>query len=397
MDKSIAIIGAGISGLIAAKTLEKAGYSPVMFDSNSTIGGRVVSQSTNSYNLDLGFQVLLTAYPEAKKHLDYDALDLRYFKPGAILFNQGKASKIGDPLRDKGTFLSTMLSSSLTISDKIKVYLLSQKLKRKSISDIFNSKKTSTTANYLKECGFSKKALDNFFIPFFTGIFLEDKLSTPSSMFEFVFKMFSEGSAAIPKNGIGEIPKQIYSCLKRTDLNLNHHISKIDGQTVSFTNSDKQEFDVILKTYPDEGQAKWKSCDNIYFEILSGNLADDFIGLVGNHSSLANNINIHKSGQQNIMSVTIVKEHVYDSSELADQIKKEIEEHCNIYLGNFIEHFKIKKALVDNRNLKYDAKYEEFKVRDGLYHCGDYMLNSSLNAAMLSGERAAEAIIKDLV
>ena len=41
-----------------------------------------------------------------------------------------------------------------------------------------------------------------------TGIFLENELKTSSRMFEFVFKMFSEGDTAIPGRGMGMIPKQ---------------------------------------------------------------------------------------------------------------------------------------------------------------------------------------------
>ena len=80
MEKSaykIHIIGAGISGLIAAQILENHGYHPTIIEASSAVGGRVKSDVLKGYTLDRGFQVLLTSYPAAKKYLNYDALELQ--------------------------------------------------------------------------------------------------------------------------------------------------------------------------------------------------------------------------------------------------------------------------------------------------------------------------------
>jgi phytoene dehydrogenase-like protein len=70
-DYVIYIIGAGISGLIAAKTLEQSGYRPIILEASDKVGGRVKTDIVNGYQLDRGFQVLLEAYPKAKDYLDY--------------------------------------------------------------------------------------------------------------------------------------------------------------------------------------------------------------------------------------------------------------------------------------------------------------------------------------
>lgn len=41
------------------------------------------------------------------------------------------------------------------------------------------------------------------------GIFLSPLEEQSSRMFEFVFKMFSVGSASLPEGGMGEVPLQI--------------------------------------------------------------------------------------------------------------------------------------------------------------------------------------------
>ena len=40
-DYKIHIIGAGVSGLIAARVLEDEGYSPVIIEATDRVGGRV--------------------------------------------------------------------------------------------------------------------------------------------------------------------------------------------------------------------------------------------------------------------------------------------------------------------------------------------------------------------
>ena len=48
------------------------------------------------YRLDRGFQVLLTAYPEAKAFLNYEELDLRSCYPGSRVWF-GNRHRVADP------------------------------------------------------------------------------------------------------------------------------------------------------------------------------------------------------------------------------------------------------------------------------------------------------------
>ena len=208
--KKITIIGAGLSGLSAAYYLEENGFEDItILESKSSVGGRLKTDFVNGFTLDRGFQVLLTAYPEAKKILNYEALNLKRFAPGALIFDgSGKPQRIGDPLRDIGSLLPTIFSSVGSLLDKIKILTLRNRLVNKSLDAILEQPE-KPTAFVLKDYGFSDKFINGFFKPFYAGIFLENELTTSRRMFDFVFKMFAEGDTAIPANGIAEIPKQI--------------------------------------------------------------------------------------------------------------------------------------------------------------------------------------------
>ena len=231
-EYKIHIIGAGISGLIAAQVLENYGYAPTVIEATDRVGGRVKTDLVNGYHLDQGFQVLLTAYPAAQKYLDYDALDLQPFLPGASIFKSSKQKIIVDPLRNLSLLFPTLFSGIGNFSDKFKILKLNQKLKKKSLEAIFSEPEQSTQ-EYLDKLGFSNGIITDFFKPFFSGIFLETQLETSSRMFEFVYKMFGEGQATLPKAGIEAIPKQLLTNLKTTSFRYNTKVESLkDGEIV---------------------------------------------------------------------------------------------------------------------------------------------------------------------
>ena len=54
MDRSIAIIGAGASGLAAAWSLQKSGFDVTVFEKSRGLSGRAASRSKNGVRFDHG-------------------------------------------------------------------------------------------------------------------------------------------------------------------------------------------------------------------------------------------------------------------------------------------------------------------------------------------------------
>ena len=155
----IHIIGAGVSGLIAAKVLEESGYSPTLIESSNDVGGRIKTFIKEGYQIDKGFQVLLTEYPQAKKHLDYKALKLQKLVSGSSIFTKNKQFIIGNPIRNISLLIPTLFSDIGTVTDKLKILKLYLYLRFKSIEKIFLSKELKTI-DYLKKFGFSIKIIN---------------------------------------------------------------------------------------------------------------------------------------------------------------------------------------------------------------------------------------------
>lgn len=407
----IHIIGAGISGLIAASVLEKNGFSPTIIEASDSFGGRVKTDIVSGYQLDHGFQVLLTAYPAAQKHLDFDALELQQFLPGAAILKKGKQTIIGDPLRDTSLFFSTLSSGIGSVSDKIKILKLNNILKKKSILEIFKEEE-QTTLSYLQNFGFSTAVINDFFIPFFTGIFLETKLETSSRMFEFIYKMFGEGNAALPKNGIEAISKQLFDKLKNTTFKFNTKVTTIkDNEILVDGNTTKlQTHFTIVATdasylIPNLNQPsqEWKSCNTLYFETEKRIIKKPLIGLISDENTLINNIFYHTSIKTNntskkeLLSVTVVDDKGLSDDAIIIKVQEELEKHCGIDLCNFIKSYKIPMALPKLSNIQYEKLPSETRLTNSIFLAGDTQLNGSLNAAMISGEKAALGVINTIL
>mgnify|MGYP006104473685 FL=1 len=403
---SIHIIGGGISGLIAARVLEEHGLSATIIEASDRLGGRVKTDVVDGYSLDHGFQVLLTAYPAAKKYLDFDALELQEFLPGSAIFKNGKQKIIGDPLRNLSLLLPTLFSGIGTVNDKLKILALNRRLKKKSIQNIF-AEKEQTTHAYLENIGFSEAIITDFFTPFFSGIFLENKLETSSRMFEFVYKMFGEGNAALPKDGIQAIPKQLFEKLKSTTIIFNTKVKSVENGSIKLESGEtiKSNFTIIatqasgLVSNLKNQATLWKSCDTLYFEVAKREIKKPLIGLIAMHNALINNIFYHTSLQtsatatKELLSVTVIDKQNLTNKQLVTEVQKELKELCNIDSCTFIKQYNIPMALPNLQDIQYEMLPSETRLTETIFLAGDTQLNGSLNAAMIAGERAALEVI----
>lgn len=411
-DAKIYIIGSGLSGLVAAIELEKAGFSPVILEAGDEVGGRIRTDRKDGFLLDRGFQVLLTAYPETKKYLDYKALNLKYFEPGAVIFEGEDSYVIGDPMRNPLRVVSMAFSKVGSFLDKVKMFSLTQELKKKSDDAIFSSP-SKPTFQYLKDYGFSNQIITNFFSPFFRGIFLEKDLKTSSRMFEYVFKMFSKGHAAVPEKGMGEIPHQLMRQLEKTQIFYNSPVKEVRGDMIHMENGDVLSADrVIIATQPDkvmpqlQGQfTKPKSVINLYFTTQKSFMFRPMIGIIPGDDSLINNLvfmddvsKAYSPGERSLLSVSILESDL-DEKDLIKAVQLELKQlsGINAEYFKFLKSYHIDYALPMLDDLKNEIAVTECKITDHVYLAGDYLLNASINASMTSGRIAAQAVMGSLM
>lgn len=207
----VLIIGAGIAGLIAAIDLHRAGRAVQVLEAAPEPGGRVRTTVRDGVRLDHGFQVLFTGYPVLNSYLDHEALDLRPFRPAAhIVRDHGVHKLVGDAIADPSLLLPSITGGALPWRDLWRLLQLRTAAIRLSVDECFAPRfRSVSTRDFLRAWGFSPRAIDGFFAPFYGGILLDRSLATRASVLLFTFKMLAEGRTAVPAAGMGAIPQQL--------------------------------------------------------------------------------------------------------------------------------------------------------------------------------------------
>ena len=223
-------------------------------------------------------------------------------------------------------------------------------------------------------------------------------------MFEFVYKMFGEGYATIPKAGIGEISKQLQSKLKVTEFIFNCKVEEVKNDHILMCSGEKKPHQgAIVASYAAalipqlKGQeVDWKSCMCIYFEVDKTNIPKDTIALIAEQGNNANNLYAFKdeSTGKTILSVTVLEYSNKSTNEVLDAVTAEVKKYTGASKINYIQHYSINKTLPDIQDLRMTAQASESQVMENVFLAGDYLFNGSLNAAMESGRLAAQGLMQ---
>lgn len=227
----VVVIGAGLAGLTCAKVLSQAGWRDVLvLEKSDGPGGRVRTDEVEGFRLDRGFQVLFTAYPQVRRHLDLSRLDPCPYRPGAILARSGRCWLLGDPLRDPASFVSSLFNPLASFGDKLKVLQLRAELAQRTPEQVFQEGlggSDGSVREFLEGYGFSAKICQHFFYPFFRGILLDPELASSARLLAFYFKMMAEGAIVTPALGMGELARQLASHLSPEQIRYQTPVERI--------------------------------------------------------------------------------------------------------------------------------------------------------------------------
>lgn len=406
------IVGAGLAGLVCALELQARGVDAIILDAADAPGGRVRTDQVDGFLLDRGFQVLLTAYPEARRHLDYSALDLKPFYPGALVRADGKLRRLADPLRKPSDLVESIFSPVATLSDKVKIAELILKLKSGPLDRLFDEPEVETI-DYLTEHGFSERVIEKFFRPFFGGVFHDRELRKSSRMFRFVLRMFAEGDASIPARGMGQIPAQLASRLKPGTLRLNARVVSIDNGAVTLDSAEiLRAREVIVATEGPEacrllGEAlppvESNSVTSLYFGAERSPIDEPALVLNGegegdgpvNNLCVPSMVSKHYApAGAHLISASVIGNPAESDDALEAAVRTQMTNWFGAEVSTWrrlgvyrIEH--AQPALIPPA---IDPHVRASRVAPGLHAIGDHRATSSINGAMLSGRLCAESI-----
>jgi phytoene dehydrogenase-like protein len=407
----VLIAGAGLAGLCCARRLQQAGISFHILEASDGIGGRVRTDKVDGFLLDRGFQVLLTAYPEASRVLNYKKLGLMAFKPGALSWYAGHMNELVDPWRTPGAWTTALQSEFGTLMDKLRIARLRNRVMRSSIEQIFKRPERSTKDALVAE-GFSKEMIHRFFRPLLGGIMLDPELKSSSRMFEFVFKMILEGATALPSEGMGAIPGQIVEKISGSLIRLQAKVEALHENELTLAGGEKLHAKAIVIAAEGPSAAHLvgevepasRSVSCFYYAANEPPVRNPLLVLNGDGAGPVNNFAVisevapsYAPKGKHLVSATVLGVHKLTEAQLSGFIVAQMKNWFGKVAGawQFLRSYSIVHAQPQQFVGALEPPERPVRIRPGVYVCGDHRDNASIHGAMVSGRRAAEAVLSD--
>jgi phytoene dehydrogenase-like protein len=403
----VVIVGAGLAGLSAAREIQRHGHSVIVLESSDAVGGRVRTDIVDGFQLDRGFQVMLTAYPELQSQVDMRALDLRPFDPGALVWRNGKGHAVSDPFRKPQTLATTAFAPIGSVFDKARIVVLRARVMRRKPAALLGGQDVSTDVA-LRAFGFSTKIINRFFRPLFGGIQLDPHLATSRRMFDVIFKSLSEGQSVLPSRGMQALPLQMASRLSEGTIHLNTRVSKVDGAKVTLASGENitARAVVVATDGPTASSllgipvVESRKVGCVYFSADTPPTKEKYVVLDG-------------TGNGPVLNVAVIS-NVAPSYAPADKhlivaalpgvtdgdLEAMSREQLRSWWGPQVNDWKHLRTYVINHGGPVQkppfSPKQRVDLGNGLFVCGDHRDTGSIQGAMFSGRRCGEAVVRSL-
>jgi glycine/D-amino acid oxidase-like deaminating enzyme len=229
-QSEVLVVGAGLAGLNAAITLQRAGIDVHLIESSDRPGGRVTSDLIDGFICDRGFQLINSKYP-ALQELDVikeiDFLEA----PRAIEVSLGNDRRtLGDPRQMPWTALDRATG---TIPEKLALLrlLVSKPQQDVSLEDALKSLGT-TYVRVLK--------------PFLHGVFLTDPKNVDARYGQSIIKSFVTGSPGLPRRGVVALSEALAA--RVTKISYQVQVNSLESGSVNTSAGEFQAESIVIAT-----------------------------------------------------------------------------------------------------------------------------------------------------
>ena len=402
------MIGGGLAGLACARTLLAAGREVHLVEASDRIGGRVKTDDVEGFRLDRGFQVMLTAYPELRAEVDMRRLALQPFRPGSLIHRSGRMEFLTDPWRNPSGAFASLFASVGSLGDKLRTAKLRSDLKGAGLDSLLEGPDRSTLEE-LRAHGFSETFIDSFFRPFLGGVFLERELETSARLFRYLFRLFADGDTAVPEKGMEELPRQLAEPLEGR-ITTDAPVQIVDEGRAVLRDGREIRADWIVVATDGPGAVglagasapSYKTTVTSYFDAPEAPVSEPMLVLDGdgtgpvNHLAVMSNVAPSYAPRgRHLVSASGVGPAANDPAGFPEAARKQLRGWFGDQVDEWreIRTYQIRAALPHQPTGAVDRFRGPILQRDRIAVCGDHRMHGSLQGAMESGRRAAEAIL----
>jgi phytoene dehydrogenase-like protein len=242
----VVIVGGGAAGLAAARELTAAGAQVLLLEAGPRLGGRIVTDTVDGFRLDRGFQVVNTAYPALPDFVDLAELDLRLFDHALLIADDRGRHLLADPRHRLS--LPALGRLPVPITGLVALALFSARLGYGEARKLKAEPETAAAAYLFRRLDVA--TVRTLVEPFLTGVFGDQPLLTSSRVTAMIWRSFVRGRVGIPAAGIGKLIEVLARPLPPDLIRLNTPVLAVDGRQVQTAAGTVQARAVIVATDP---------------------------------------------------------------------------------------------------------------------------------------------------
>ncbi len=409
----VVIVGGGLAGLSAARELSIHGVDVAVLERGETVGGRVRTDRIDGLQLDHGFQLYNPAYPEAARVLDHDALQLRAFTPGVVALTDHGPTRLGDPRRRPRWVVDALSGRTGGLAGKLRFTAYAWQTSRASRSDR-EDRQDMTAEVALLSAGVDAALMETVLRPFLSGVFLEDRLSTSRRFLDLVLTSFVKGTPAVPAAGMQAIPEQLRDSLPQGTVRSGMPVRSVAPGRVVTESGEFTAGAVIVATDPRTASSLLPGLSvpegrdvTTFYYLADGDPAllteGDPVLLVDGRRSRGPVVNAvvlthaaptYASNGRTLVSASVLG--LRDSAEDELAVRNHLAQLYGVGTRGWdlVGTYPIPYAL-PSMNVPLDIR-RPVDLGDGLFVAGDHRDTASIQGAMVSGRRTADAVLAHL-
>ncbi|MGK2932517.1 MAG: NAD(P)/FAD-dependent oxidoreductase [Solirubrobacterales bacterium] len=409
----VRIAGAGLAGLKCALELQELGVPFHIHEASDGVGGRARTDEVDGFRLDRGFQVLLTAYPEAKATLDYEALGLGSFVPGARVRIKDSFATFADPLRSPRSTPASAISLVGNLADKFRVAKMWRDLTSTEPQEIVRRPEKSAILS-LEERGFTTGMIEDFFRPFFGGVFIDPGLETSSRLMEIFFRCFSTGDTSLPAGGMGSMSEQMAARLPEGSISFDRRVTSVEPDGLELDDGSKVPASAVVVAteenaatglcgLPAPKGTRTTTC--IYFDAPENEISGAWLLLSPSGKGPINEVAIPSSvtggyapAGRSLVAVSVVGPET-DRADLHEAVLTQLGDwfgETAVSGWRHLKTYRIERALPTFRPGRQRPDGEAPRLDSGVFVCGDHRETPSIQGALVSGRKAGRAVAQAL-
>lgn len=400
------VVGAGLAGLATAKALTAAGIETVIVEAADAPGGRVRTDVVDGFRLDRGFQLLNPSYSEAQRVLDLKALDLRPFQAGVVVAMGGKRHTLGDPLRLPSSLPGDLTAPVASLKERLALVAWALPVGYGPSSRIKHGA-DRTLADELDRRGL-RTVTNRVLRPFLAGVLAERELSTSRRLGELFLRAFLRGTPSLPAAGMQAMPDQLAATLPAGTLHLNTRVTGVRPDRVDTEQGPITAKAVVIAADPATARS-WlrmperptKALTTFWFRAPEAPTDSAILHVDGDADGPLVNTGV----VSNVAPTYATDGHLVAATVLgADAgLEPAVRAQCARVYGAPTERWELLRADVIRGALPAFPPGTPLRSRnvmtsgdDAIVVAGDHIDTPSIQGALVSGRRAAEAVRRHL-